>query len=172
MSKKQHKSDSTNPNAQPKLKKIIINMGTGDLLKNTENKDSLIRDLTAITGQKPKVQKARISVSSFGVREGNLVGLTVTLRSKRMQDFFQRLVTITLPRIRDFRGVPTKSFDGRGNYTLGLVEYSIFPEIDLTKLVRPHGMEITIVTSAGDNDRARQLLTDLGMPFEKSENVN
>lgn len=159
----------SNIHAIPTLSKIVVNMGTGDLLKDKGAKQQLIDVLSTITGQKPKVQPARISVAGFGVREGNPVGLTVTLRGERMWDFYEKLVSVALPRLRDFRGVSRKSFDKHGNYNLGLTEYVIFPEVDLTKLEKVHGLQITIVTSTHNQKEAEKLLELLGMPFEEKE---
>lgn len=153
--------------AAPRLQKIVVNMGTGEKLKDKETKEILISDLARITGQKPKVQQARVSVAGFGIRAGQPVGLTVTLRGDRMYHFLEKLISIVLPRLRDFRGVSSKSFDEAGNYSLGLAEYSVFPEIDITK-AKVQGIEITIVTNAGKK-QAFSLLTKLGMPFKKNE---
>jgi large subunit ribosomal protein L5 len=155
--------------AVPRLKKIVVNMGTSDLLKDRDRKEKLMGDLAAITGQKPAVRPAKVSVAGFGIREGNPVGLVVTLRGERMYDFMDRLISIVLPRLRDFRGVPTKSFDEQGNYTLGMTEYSVFPEIDISKVDRAHGLEITFVINAGDKDVSRRLLELMGIPFMKGE---
>lgn len=159
----------TSPMATPKLVKIVVNMGTQDILKDKKASERLITDMAAITGQKPTVRKARISVAGFGIREGNAVGLACTLRGSRMFDFYDKLVSIVLPRLRDFRGVKTTSFDKFGNYSIGLTEYSVFPEIDLSKLDKPHGIEITIVTSTKDKNKAFRLLELMGMPFQKEE---
>jgi len=158
-----------NVHAVPRVSKIVVNLGTGDRLRDKNAKDKLMQHVSAITGQKPKIQQARVSVAGFGIRAGMPVGLTVTLRGDRMYDFLQKLVTIVLPRLRDFRGVSRTSFDESGNYTLGLSEYTVFPEIDITQVDRPHGMEITIVTSAGNKEKAFRLLELLGMPFAKEE---
>lgn len=154
--------------ALPKLKKIVVNMGTGDRLRNKDTKEKLISDLSAITGQKPRIQASRLSISGFGLREGMPVGLTVTLRRDRMYHFLDKLMSVVLPRLRDFRGVPAK-FDKAGNYTLGLTEHTVFPEIDLAKVDRPHGLEITLVFSNSNPERSKVLLTALGMPFVKEE---
>lgn len=154
----------TNPMVVPKVEKIVVNMAFGIVDKDTQK--SVIEDLTKITGQKPALCKARKSISNFKLREGMVIGAKVTLRGARMYDFLDRFMNITLPRIRDFRGVPTKGFDGKGNYTLGLKEQTIFPEIDLSRHGAPEqGMDITIVTSATTNEMARELLNQLGMPF-------
>lgn len=156
-----------NVSAVPKLEKIIVNVGMGDMSKNKEFAEQVKRDLAAMTGQAPSTRLARISVASFGVRQGMPVGLKATLRHERMFAFLDKLISIVLPRLRDFRGIPTKGFDKGGNYTLGLVEHTVFPEIDIAKS-KPFGLEITIVTSAKDENGARRLLELLGMPFEKS----
>jgi len=156
----------------PKLEKIVINTGTGDAIKNKEAGSKMAQDLAAITGQRPKVTKARVSIAGFNVRSGMNVGMVVTLRGKRMYDFFEKLVKIVLPRLRDFRGVPVKSFDQSGNYTIGIAEHTVFPEIDLAKVDKPRGLEITFVTSTKDNKQAKKLLELLGMPFEKEDNGN
>ena len=150
----------------PKLVKIIINMGLGDCKDNPKALDAAVAELTQIAGQKPQVTKAKKSVANFKVREGQNIGAKVTLRGKRMYDFLDRFINIALPRIRDFRGVPTRGFDGRGNYTVGLKEQTIFPEIDLSRHGAPEqGMDITVVTTATNNQQARELLSLLGMPF-------
>jgi large subunit ribosomal protein L5 len=154
-----------NPMQVPKLEKVVVNMG----INSTIDKDTfkaMTEDLATITGQRPVVTKARLSISNFKVREGMPVGTKVTLRGSRMYEFYDRLVSVALPRIRDFRGVPRKGFDGRGSYTLGLREQVIFPEIDPDKVKKTQGMDITFVTSATNNDDARELLALLGMPFE------
>lgn len=155
--------------AVPKITKVVVNVGTGDLLKSKEAMERFFRDFSLITGQKPKLQSARVSVAGFNVREGNAVGLTITLRGKRMYAFLERLIRITLPRLRDFRGISKKSFDGQGNYSLGFTEYSVFPEIDLTKIDRPHGMELVIVTSGRSLEQSQRLLELIGVPFEKED---
>jgi len=154
-----------NAMAIPRLEKIIINMGLGEATQNVKIMDPLVADLGAITGQKPVVTKAKKSIAAFKVREGMPIGAMVTLRGDRMYEFFDRLVSIVLPRVRDFRGVSTKSFDGRGNYTLGLHDQLIFPEIDYAKVDKLKGMNVTIVTTARSDDQARSLLKHLGMPF-------
>lgn len=153
--------------AIPKLVKININVGIGDSLKNKELKESLIRDFSLITGQKLSERKAKISVATFSVREGMVVGLSVTLRGERMYDFFDKFVNIVLPRLRDFRGVKKTSFDKSGNYTIGLTDHTVFPEIDITKAAPAHGMEITFVTEAGSIEKGMKLLELMGMPFVK-----
>ncbi len=159
--------DLKSPMAAPRLLKVVVNMGTGDKLKDKENKSILMEDMAIITGQKPKVQKARISVAGFALRQGQAVGLTVTLRRDRMYNFLDKLINVTLPRLRDFRGVSLKSFDKAGNYTLGIRDYSVFPEISLGR--GNQGMEISIITSAKDKNQSKRLLELIGMPFEKEE---
>lgn len=154
-----------NPMAAPKLEKIIINMGVGEATQNAKVLDPAVAELTQITGQKPIVTKAKKSIAQFKVREGQAIGAMVTLRGDRMYEFLDRLVNIALPRVRDFRGVSTKSFDGRGNFTLGLHDQLIFPEIDYSKVEKQKGMNVTIVTNAKTDDHARVLLKHLGMPF-------
>jgi len=152
----------------PRLEKIVVNMGVGDAIQNPKLLDAAMADLSAITGQKPKLCRARISVASFKLREGMPIGCKVTLRGERMYEFYDRLVNVSIPRIRDFRGVPNKSFDGRGNFTLGVKEHIIFPEIDYDKIMQVMGMDITIVTSARTDEQALALLTEMNMPFRKS----
>ena len=156
-----------NPMAAPRLEKIVVNMGVGDATQNAKLIDPAATEVGQITGQKPVVTKARKSIAAFKVREGMPIGVMVTLRGDRMYEFFDRLVNIALPRVRDFRGVGTKSFDGRGNYTLGVRDQLIFPEIDYSKVEKLKGMNITIVTSAGNDDQARALLKHMGMPFRQ-----
>jgi len=156
-----------NPMAAPKLEKIVVNMGVGDATQNAKLIDPAATEVGQITGQKPVVTKARKSIAAFKVREGMPIGVMVTLRGDRMYEFFDRLVNVALPRVRDFRGVPTKSFDGRGNFTLGVRDQLIFPEIDYSKVEKLKGMNITIVTSAGNGDQARALLRHMGMPFRQ-----
>lgn len=151
----------------PFLNKIVINAGIGSIIKNKEAKEALLKDLSAIAGQKFSERKAKISVSAFSVREGMIVGLTVTLRKDKAYDFFDKFVNIVLPRLRDFRGVGIKSFDKQGNYTFGLVDHTVFPEIDVTKSAQPHGLEITFVTNAGSKEKGQKLLELMGMPFVK-----
>ncbi len=159
--------DLENPMAAPRLEKIVVNMGVGDATQNAKLIDPAATEVGQITGQKPVVTKARKSIAAFKVREGMPIGVMVTLRGDRMYEFFDRLVNIALPRVRDFRGVGTKSFDGRGNYTLGVRDQLIFPEIDYSKVEKLKGMNITIVTSAGNDDQARALLKHMGMPFKQ-----
>jgi large subunit ribosomal protein L5 len=154
-----------NPMAAPKLEKIVVNMGVGEATQNAKLIDPAATEVAQITGQKPIITKARKSIAAFKVREGMPIGVMVTLRGDRMYEFFDRLVNIALPRVRDFRGVPTKSFDGRGNFTLGVRDQLIFPEIDYSKVEKMKGMNITIVTSAASDDHARALLKHMGMPF-------
>jgi large subunit ribosomal protein L5 len=156
-----------NPMAAPKLEKIIVNMGVGEATQNAKLIDPAATEVGQITGQKPVITKARKSIAQFKVREGMPIGVMVTLRGDRMYEFFDRLVNVALARVRDFRGVPTKSFDGRGNYTLGVRDQLIFPEIDYAKVEKLKGMNITIVTSAGTDDQARALLKHMGMPFRQ-----
>lgn len=156
--------------AVPMLKKITINVGIGAILKNKEVKAQLEKDLALIAGQKLSERKAKISVATFSIREGMVVGLSATLRGERMYSFFDKFVNIVLPRLRDFRGVKRTSFDKRGSYTLGLTDHTVFPEIDITKSAPAHGLEITFVTNAGSKDKGERLLELLGMPFVKVGN--
>jgi large subunit ribosomal protein L5 len=157
--------DLKNPMAVPRLNKIVVNMGVGEATQNAKVIDPAANELGQITGQKPVITRAKKSIAAFKVREGMPIGAMVTLRGDRMYEFFDRLVSIVLPRVRDFRGVSTKSFDGRGNYTLGLHDQLIFPEIDYAKVDKLKGMNVTIVTTARSDDQARSLLKHLGMPF-------
>src|ERR1700687_390572 len=154
-----------NPAAVPRLNKIVVNMRVGEATQNAKILDPAVNELGQITGQKPVVTRARKSIAAFKVREGQSIGAMVTLRGDRMYEFFDRLVNVVLPRVRDFRGVSTKSFDGRGNYTLGLHDQLIFPEIDYAKVDKQKGMNVTIVTTAGSDEQSRALLKHLGMPF-------
>jgi large subunit ribosomal protein L5 len=154
-----------NPMQVPRLSKIVVNIGLGEALTNAKAIDAATSDLATITGQKPIVMKAKRSIAQFRVRTGNPIGLKVTLRGQRMWDFLERLTMLSLPRIRDFRGIPSKSFDGRGNYTLGLREQIAFPEIDYDKVDRLRGLEISIVTTAKSDEESKRLLELLGMPF-------
>jgi large subunit ribosomal protein L5 len=154
-----------NPMAVPRLHKIVVNMGVGEATQNAKLIDPAVNELGQITGQKPVTTKAKKSIAAFKVREGMPIGAMVTLRGDRMYEFFDRLISIVLPRVRDFKGVSTKSFDGRGNYTLGLHDQLIFPEIDYAKVDKLKGMNVTIVTTARSDDQARSLLKHLGMPF-------
>lgn len=156
-----------NPMAVPRLEKIVINMGMGEAIANAKILDTAADELRAITGQKPVVTKAKKSIASFKLRQGMPIGVMVTLRGDRMYEFLDRLVSIALPRVRDFRGVSPKAFDGRGNYTLGIREQLIFPEIDFNKVDKTRGMNISIVTTARNDEQARALLKSLGMPFRQ-----
>jgi large subunit ribosomal protein L5 len=151
----------------PKVDKIVINMGVGDAVSNTKALDAAVEELQIISGQKPVVTKAKKSIAGFRLREGMPIGAKVTLRGERMYDFLDKLIAISLPRVRDFRGVSKKAFDGRGNYTLGVKEQLIFPEIDYDKVSKVRGMDIVIVTTANSDEEARELLTQFGMPFQK-----
>ena len=157
--------DLKNPMAVPHLHKIVVNMGVGEATQNAKILDPAVNELGQITGQKPVVTRAKKSIAAFKVREGQAIGAMVTLRGDRMYEFFDRLVNVVLPRVRDFKGVSTKSFDGRGNYTLGLHDQLIFPEIDYAKVDKQKGMNVTIVTTARSDDQSRSLLRHLGMPF-------
>jgi len=157
--------DLKNTMAVPRLNKIVVNMGVGEATQNSKILDPAVNELGQITGQKPVVTRARKSIAAFKVREGQSIGAMVTLRGDRMYEFFDRLVNIVLPRVRDFRGVSTKSFDGRGNYTLGLHDQLIFPEISYERVDKLKGMNVTIVTTAANDNQARILLRHLGMPF-------
>lgn len=152
----------------PKLEKIVINIGVGEAITNNRALDAAVDDLTAITGQKPVITRAKKSIAAFRLREGMPIGAKVTLRGARMYEFLDRLVNASLPRIRDFRGVSPRSFDGRGNYTLGLREQLIFPEIEYDKVDKARGMEISIITTASSDEEGRRLLKLLGMPFQES----
>ena len=151
--------------AAPRLEKVTVNMGVGEATQNAKIMDPAVAELAQITGQKPIVTKAKKSIAAFKVREGMPIGAMVTLRGDRMYEFLDRLMNVALPRVRDFRGVSTKSFDGRGNYTLGIRDQLIFPEIDYSKVEKMKGMNITIVTTAKTDDEARALLRQMGMPF-------
>jgi large subunit ribosomal protein L5 len=157
--------DLKNPMSVPHLNKIVVNMGVGEATQNSKILDPAVNELGQITGQKPVVTRAKKSIAAFKVREGQSIGAMVTLRGDRMYEFMDRLVNVVLPRVRDFRGVSTKSFDGRGNYTLGLHDQLIFPEIDYAKVDKQKGMNVTIVTTARNDDQSRALLRHLGMPF-------
>jgi large subunit ribosomal protein L5 len=157
--------DLKNPMAVPRLNKIVVNMGVGEATQNAKLIDPAVNELGQITGQKPVITRAKKSIAAFKVREGMPIGAMVTLRGDRMYEFFDRLVSVVLPRVRDFKGVSTKSFDGRGNYTLGLHDQLIFPEIDYSKVDKLKGMNVTIVTTARSDNQARSLLKQLGMPF-------
>lgn len=157
----------TNVMQIPSIKKVVVNIGMGEAMENPKALDAAVQDLTAITGQKPVITKARKSIANFKLREGRAIGTSVTLRGEKMWAFLDRVMNIVLPRVRDFRGVSAESFDGRGNYTLGLREQIIFPEIEYDKVDKVRGMEITIVTTATSDDQATALLQMLGMPFRK-----
>jgi large subunit ribosomal protein L5 len=155
----------TNPMAVPRLHKIVLNMGVGEAIQNVKILDAAVEELTQIAAQKPVVRKAKKSIATFKLREGMPIGCSVTLRGSRMYEFLDRLINIALPRVRDFRGVPAKSFDGRGNYSLGIRDHLIFPEIDYNKVEKVKGMNVTIVTNSGSDEQSRFLLKELGMPF-------
>jgi len=156
-----------NVNQVPKLEKVVLNMGLGEALQNPKVLEGAQADLAAITGQKPVVTKARKSIATFKLREGNSIGCRVTLRGNQMYEFLERLINIALPRVRDFRGISRKAFDGHGNYSLGIKEQIIFPEIDYDKVDKVRGLNITVVTTANTDDESRALLSHLGMPFRK-----
>ncbi|MEG1503410.1 MAG: 50S ribosomal protein L5 [Enterococcus sp.] len=151
----------------PKVEKIVINMGVGDAVSNTKNLDKAVEELALISGQKPLITKAKKSIAGFRLREGMPIGAKVTLRGERMYEFLDKLVTVSLPRVRDFHGVSKKSFDGRGNFTLGVKEQLIFPEVDFDLVDKVRGMDIVVVTTAKTDEESRELLTQLGMPFQK-----
>jgi large subunit ribosomal protein L5 len=153
--------------AVPRLERISLNMGVGEAIQNIKILDDAVEELAALAGQKPTITRAQKSIAAFKLRQGMPIGCRVTLRGDRMWEFLDRLITIALPRVRDFRGVPSKSFDGRGNYTLGIRDHLIFPEVDYNKVEKPKGMNITIVTTAGNDERALYLLRELGMPFTR-----
>jgi len=158
----------TNVMQVPRLDKIVVNMGVGEALKDGRMLDAAVEDLTIIAGQKPVITKARKSIAGFKLREGNAIGVKVTLRGDRMWEFYDRLVSLALPRIRDFRGLDPRSFDGRGNYTFGVTEQLIFPEIDYDRVAQVRGMDITIVTTASSDDEGRALLLALGFPLVRA----
>ena len=157
--------DLENPYRVPRIEKIVVNVGMGEAADNPKILDTVVEELGAITGQKPVVTRARRSISNFGIRENMPVGAKVTLRRERMYEFLDRLINVALPRTRDFRGVPTRSFDGRGNYTLGVKEHVVFPEIDYDEVDEVHGMDVVIVTTTEKDDEAFALLRGMGMPF-------
>jgi large subunit ribosomal protein L5 len=159
----------TNPHQVPTMTKIVLNVGAGEAIKQPKFLDNIVEELATITGQQPVRRKAKKSIANFGLREGQEIGASVTLRGARMWEFLDRFVTIALPRVRDFRGVGTKSFDGRGNYSLGVKEQMIFPEINYDSIDTIHGMDITFVTTAGRDDLAFALLKELGMPFRGND---
>jgi large subunit ribosomal protein L5 len=158
-----------NPHQVPTLSKIVLNVGAGEAIKQPKFLDNIVEELATITGQAPVRRKAKKSIANFGLREGQEIGASVTLRGARMWEFMDRFVTVALPRVRDFRGVGTKSFDGRGNYSLGVKEQMIFPEINYDAIDTIHGMDITFVTTAGRDDLAFALLKELGMPFRGND---
>ncbi|TYC48887.1 50S ribosomal protein L5 [Weissella muntiaci] len=151
----------------PKIEKIVLNMGVGDAVSNSKNLDEAVAELELIAGQKPVITRAKKSIAGFRLREGMAIGTKVTLRGERMYDFLDKLISVSLPRVRDFRGVSAKAFDGRGNYTLGIKEQLIFPEIDYDQVNRVRGLDIVIVTTANTDEEAREMLTQMGMPFAK-----
>ncbi|MGC9017492.1 MAG: 50S ribosomal protein L5 [Caldimicrobium sp.] len=151
----------------PKIEKIAVNMGLGEAVTNPKIIDQALEELALITGQRPKICKARKSIAGFKLRKGMPIGVMVTLRGKRMYDFLTRLIHVALPRVRDFKGLPRSGFDGRGNYTLGISDHTIFPEVDVSKIDKIKGMSITIVTTAKTDDEAYELLKELGMPFRR-----
>ena len=153
--------------AVPRMSKVVVNVGVGEASANIKLLDAAMNEIGAITGQRPVMRRAKKSIAAFKIREGQPVGACVTLRGKRMYEFIDRLVNIALPRVRDFRGVPTKSFDGRGNYTMGLEDQLIFPEIDYSRIDQTRGMNITFVTTANDDEGAKRLLELMGMPFRR-----
>ena len=161
------KFDYTSVMQVPKIDKIVLNMGVGDAVANSKNLDSAVEELTLISGQKPLVTKAKKSIASFRLREGMSIGAKVTLRGNRMYDFLDKLINVSLPRVRDFHGTNPRSFDGRGNYTLGIKEQLIFPEIDYDKVNKVRGLDVVIVTTAQTDEEAKELLTQVGMPFAK-----
>ena len=161
------KHNYTNVMEVPKLEKIVVNIGCGDATTNSKLLEAAMKDLETITGQKPVATKARKSIAGFKLREGQAIGCKVTLRGENMYNFLDKLISITLPRVRDFRGISNKAFDGRGNYTLGLTEQLIFPEIEYDNVVKVRGMDIVFVTSAKTNEEALDLLKGFGMPFKK-----
>jgi len=153
--------------AVPRIERISLNMGMGEAIQNIKILDDAVEELAAVAGQRPTVTRAQKSIAAFKLREGMPIGARVTLRGDRMWEFLDRLISVALPRVRDFRGVPSKSFDGRGNYTLGIRDHLIFPEVDYNRVERPKGMNITIVTTAGNDERALYMLRELGMPFTR-----
>lgn len=160
-----------NDMAVPAVTKVVINMGTGETFRNKEAWGKLQSELAAIAGQKPKIRQAHISVAGFNLRAGMSVGLSATLRGEKMWSFLEKLIAIALPRLRDFRGVSVKSFDNSGNYTIGFAEHTVFPEVDIAKIDKPHGLEVTIVTTAKNPKEGKLLLGLIGMPFEKEEEI-
>ena len=159
----------TNPHQVPALTKIVVNVGVGEAIKQPKALDKVVEELSVITGQRPVRKRAKKSIANFGLREGQEIGAAVTLRGARMWEFLDRFVSVAIPRIRDFRGLSTRSFDGRGNYSLGVKEQMIFPEINYDMIDQVHGMDVTFVTTAGRDDRALALLKELGLPFRTDE---
>jgi large subunit ribosomal protein L5 len=157
----------SNPMAMPKVTRVVCNIGLGEAPRNSKLMDQAVEELAAITGQRPTIRKARKSIAQFKLRVGMQIGCAVTLRRDRMYEFLDRLINVALPRVRDFRGLSPKGFDGRGNFTMGIRDHSIFPEIDYTKVETPKGMNVTVVTTAQTDDQARFLLQELGFPFAK-----
>jgi large subunit ribosomal protein L5 len=158
-----------NPHQVPKVEKVVVNVGVGEAPKDQKLLDSVLEELSIIAGQRPVINRARKSISNFSLREGMAIGVSVTLRKQRMYDFLDRLVTAAIPRVRDFRGLATRSFDGRGNYTMGVKEQIIFPEINYDRVQKVHGMDITVVTSTNKDDEAFALLREMGFPFRGDE---
>lgn len=161
------KFEYKSPMQVPKVEKVVINMGVGEAVQNSKVLDNAVEDLTLISGQKPVITRAKKSIAGFKLREGMPIGTKVTLRGERMYHFLDKLINVALPRVRDFRGISPKAFDGRGNYTLGLKEQLVFPEIEYDKIDKVRGMDIVIVTTADSDEEARELLTQMGMPFRK-----
>lgn len=167
MPKLQKEFDIDNPMAVPKIVKVSLNMGLGAAIENVKVLDDAVEEIAALAGQRPSITRAVKSIAAFKVREGMPIGCRVTLRRQRMWDFLDRLISVALPRVRDFRGIPPRSFDGRGNYTLGIKDHAIFPEVDYNKIERSKGMNVTVVTTAGNDERALYLLRELGFPFRR-----
>lgn len=163
--KLQKEFEIDNPVAVPKIVKVSLNMGLGEAIENIKLLDDAVEELAALAGQRPSITRGQKSIAAFKLRAGTPIGCRVTLRRERMWDFLDRLITIALPRVRDFRGIPRRSFDGRGNYTLGIRDHAIFPEVDYNKIERSKGLNITVVTTAGNDERALYLLRELGFPF-------
>ncbi|KRK71153.1 50S ribosomal protein L5 [Lacticaseibacillus nasuensis] len=161
------KFNFTSPMQVPKIEKIVLNMGVGDATQNAKNLDEAVEELSLISGQQPLITKAKKSIANFRLREGMPIGAKVTLRGERMYDFLDKLINVSLPRVRDFHGISAKSFDGRGNYTLGVKEQLIFPEVDYDKVNHVRGLDVVIVTTANTDEEALELLTQVGMPFAK-----
>ena len=162
----------TNPHQVPRMEKIVLNVGVGEANKNPKLLDGIVAELTVIAGQRPVVTRAKKSIANFNLREGQPIGASVTLRGAHMWEFMDRFINVAVPRIRDFRGLPSRSFDGRGNYSLGLKEQMIFPEVDYDKVEKIHGMDVTFVTSAERDDHGAALLRELGMPFRGATPVS